>query len=275
MRPADKNGAAAGRHRLDRGDRRRAGPPRARARAHRADERSAHRQPDLDRRQRHPGRVPAGRARGGRARQGRPAGRPARPAPDAAGHHRRRGRARLRRCGVRRARPGPSRRLAPAGRHRRRRLVRAPRQAARPRRLPPRHLGLFPRPRRADAARGALQPLVLAGAARGPPGAGGRDVDRRRGRAQAPPLPPRHDALGRAPHLHPRPARHGRHARRGDRAADGRASCGRSTAPSRSCWRRARRAARSTSTCPSGRSRWATTAASPRSACASGSTATS
>ena len=209
----------AGRHRLDRGHRRRAVAARARARAHRADERPAHRQPDRHRRQRHPGRIPQGRARRGRTRQGRADGPPARPARRAAGHHRRRGCARLRRRGVRRARSGPSRRLAPAGRHRRRRLVRAPRQAARPRRLPARHLGLFPRSRRAHAARGAFQPLVLAGAARGSPGAGGRDVDRRRGPSQAPPLPPRHDALGRAAHLHTRAARHGRRARRRDRAA--------------------------------------------------------
>ena len=95
-----------------------------------------------------------------KARAARPSPRPAR---RAAGHHRRRGCARLRRRGVRRARPGPSRRLAPAGRDRRRRLVRAPRQAARPRRLPARQLGLFPRPRRADAAGAAFQRPVLAG----------------------------------------------------------------------------------------------------------------
>ena len=59
-----------------------------------------------------------------------------------------------------------------------------PRQAARPRRLSPRHLGLFPRPGRADAARGAVERLVLAAAAPGPAGAGGRDVDRRRRRTQ-------------------------------------------------------------------------------------------
>ena len=150
-----------------------------------------------------------------------PLGPAPRPARHAAGHDRRRGRPRLRRRGVRRARPGPSRRLAHPGRHRRRRLVRAARQAARPRRLPPRHLGLFPRPGRAHAARGALQPLVLAGPAAGPAGVGGRNVDRCRRASQAPPLPPRHDPLGRAAHLHPRPARPGRHARRRDRAADG------------------------------------------------------
>ena len=70
-------------------------------------------------------------------------------------------------------------------------------------------------------ARSALQPLVLAGAARGSSGAGGRDADRRAGPPQEPPLPSRHDAIGRTPHLHPRAARHGRHAGRGDRAADG------------------------------------------------------
>ncbi len=89
--------------------------------------------------------------------------------------------------------------LASLCRDRRCELVRATGQAARPRRLPPRHLGLVPRPRRADAARGAVEPLVLSGTARGSPGAGRRDVDRRRRRAQEAPLPPRHDALGRAP----------------------------------------------------------------------------
>ena len=274
MRPADRNGAVAGRHRLDRGDRRRAVAPGARARAHRPDERPAHRQPDRHRRQRHSGRVPAGRARRGRARQGGAAGRSPRPARGAAGHHRRRGRARFRRRGVRRAGPGPSRRLAPAGRDRRRRLVRAPRQAARPRRLPPRQLGLFSRPRRADAARGAVQRLVLAGAARGSPGAGGRDVDRRRGSAQAPPLPPRHDALGGAAHLHTRAARHGRRARRRDRAADGDGdppALRRLPRPAGGA-REARRARPRPARAPGDARR--ATAASPRSACASGSTAT-
>ena len=193
----------------------------------------------------------------------------------AAGHHRRRGCARLRRRGVRRARPGPSRRLAPAGRHRRRRLVRAPRQAARPRRLPPRHLGLFPRSRRADAARGAFQPLVLAGAARGSAGAGGRDVDRRRGSPQAPPLPSRHDALGGAAHLHARAARHRRHTRRRDRAPDGDGdppALRRLQGPAGGA-REARRARPRPAGAPGDARR--ATGASPRSACASGSTATS
>ena len=58
-------------------------------------------------------------------------------------------------------------------------------------------LGLFPRPRRAHAARAHLQRPVLAARGRGPAGARrAHDLLRRRPQAQ-PPLPSRHDALGR------------------------------------------------------------------------------
>ena len=215
---------AAGRHRLDRGGRQRAVAPRQGDRTGRADERPAHDLPHLDRRQRHPRRLSRGSRQGSRGRQGGADGRPARPARSAAGHDRRRGCARLRRRGLRGTRSRPSGRLAPAGRDRRRRLVRAARQAARPSRLPPRHLGLFPRPRRADAARGPVEQLVLAAAAPGPAGAGRRDVDRRRRHAQEAPLPPRHDAFGGTAHLQPPAEGEGRRAGRRARAADGQRS---------------------------------------------------
>jgi hypothetical protein len=50
-------------------------------------------------------------------------------------------------------------------------LVRPARQATRPRRLPPRHFGLLPRPGRSNAARAALEQLVFAAATPGPAGA--------------------------------------------------------------------------------------------------------
>ena len=164
---------------------------------------------------------PEAAVRGGRGRPGGADGRAARPAQAATGHDRRRGCARLRRRGLRRTRSRSSGRLAHAGRDRRRRLVRAARQAARPRRLSPRHLGLFPRPGRADAARGPVEQLVLAAAAPGSAGDGRRDVDRRRRRAQEAPLPPRHDAFGGAAYLQSPAEGEGRHAGRRACAADG------------------------------------------------------
>ena len=90
---------------------------------------------------------------------GGPAARPARAADV---HDRPADRARLRRRDLRRgARRRPGARLGP---HRRRRRARAAGLARRPRGVQARHLGLRARARGADAARGALQPGVLAGA---------------------------------------------------------------------------------------------------------------
>ena len=142
----------------------------------------------------------ARRGRGGIAGQPGRAHRSARPA---IGHDRRQRRPRFRRRGVGRARsrPGQCRRLASRRRDRRRRLVCAPRQRARPRGRAARQFGLFSRPRRADAARGAVERAVLAearGRARLPRG---RSRDRRRRPQAPPPLHARDHALGRAPDL--------------------------------------------------------------------------
>ena len=116
-------------------------------------------QPPGDRLIRHSDRVSGRRARRGR---GGAAGRARPGAPICAscpGHDRRQRRARFRRRGLGRARsrPGQSRRLASRRRDRRCRLVCAARQRARPRGRAARQFGLFPRPRRADAARGACR----------------------------------------------------------------------------------------------------------------------
>ena len=75
-------------------------------------------------------------------------------------------------------------RLHRHGRHRRRRRLRAARLGARPRGAGARQLGLFPRPRRADAAGAHLQrPLLAARRARTAPGARRAHGDRR-GRPQ-------------------------------------------------------------------------------------------
>ncbi len=172
----------------------------------------------------------------------------------AAGHDRRRGCARLRRCGVRRARRRPSRRLAHPRRHRRRRLVRAPRPAARPRRLPPRHLGLLPRPGRADAAGGSSanhwcslvpredRPVLVAEMWIDAEGHLKRHKFHRAMMRSAARL-----TYNRVQ------TRHGRHARRRDRTADGQGRAPALRRLPRLCWRRARSAARSTSICRSGR----------------------
>ena len=76
-----------------------------------------------------------------------------------------------------------------------------PGSRARPRGLGARQLRLFPRPRRADAARGALQRLVQPEARRGSRLPVRRDVDRRRGAEDAPPFRPRADAQRGAAHL--------------------------------------------------------------------------
>ena len=96
----------------------------------------------------------------------------------AAGDDRWRGCEGFRRCGLRRARW--RRRLPPAGRDRRCQSLRAARQRARHRGARARHLGLFPDARAADAADGALEPPVLAGAARGSAVHGRRHARHRR-----------------------------------------------------------------------------------------------
>ena len=81
-------------------------------------------------------------------------------------------------------------------RDRRRRLLRASRHRPRPRGAEARQLGLFPRPRRADAAGADLQRPLLASRGRGPPGPRRpHGLLRRRPQAR-PSLPSRHDALG-------------------------------------------------------------------------------
>ena len=68
--------------------------------------------------------------------------------------------------------------------------------AARPRGARSRQFGLFPRPRRADAAGAHLQRSLLAAPARGPAGARRADGHRRRWPQALAQLPSRHDALG-------------------------------------------------------------------------------
>ena len=98
--------------------------------------------------------------------------------------------------------PTPIRRTRAAGtcrRHRRRRLLCAARRRARPRGARARQLGLFPRPRRADAAGGAVQRSVLAAAAArtAPAWPSHLWIDARRQQAP-PPFRARHHALGGA-----------------------------------------------------------------------------
>ena len=94
-----------------------------------------------------------------------------------------------------RARPGRT----PGGVHRHRRdrrcqLVCAARHGARSRGAEARQFGLFPRPRRADAARANLQRSLLAARRRGPPCPCGAHVVRRRRAQVEHSLPPHHDA---------------------------------------------------------------------------------
>ena len=113
-----------------------------------------------------------------------------------------------------------------------------------------RQFGLFPRPRRADAARAHLQRPVLAQGQRGSAGARGADDPRRR-RPQAPPhVPSRDDALGGQALLRAGAGGDRRQARRDDRAAAQRPRSNRSTPPIAPSSSSAPSAIRSISTCP-------------------------
>ncbi len=95
-----------------------------------------------------------------------------------------------------RLRSRQSRRLHRHRRHRRRRRLVRPGIAARPRGAGARQFGLFPRPRRADAAGAHLQRSLLAAPGEDRPALAVR-MRHRRGRPQARPrIPSRHDALG-------------------------------------------------------------------------------
>ena len=143
--------------------------------------------------------VLAGRPAPGRGRPPGGTGRgPPGSARSAAGHDRRRRRARLRRCRLCDARGCG---LAPGGRDRRRRALCAAGRCARPRGARARQLGLFSRPRAADAARGALERPVLAAAGRGSRLPGGASVARCERPGAPPPLRARADALEGAAYL--------------------------------------------------------------------------
>ena len=106
-----------------------------------------------------------------------------------------------------------------------------------------RHLGLFPDSRATDAADGAVEPSVLARAARGPAVHGrGHAASPGAVRSSSSALLSGGDALGGAPHLHARRtrrcslacrrrARRSASAARGAAAAGGRLSCARGRAP--------------------------------------------
>ena len=164
---------------------------------------------------------------------------------------RRRRRTRFRRRRVLRA---AGRRLAAARRDRRREPLRARRLAARPRGARARDVGVLPRPRRADAARGAIEWPVLAESTRRPAVLGLRDagVAQRRGDALA--LLRRRDAFRGASDLHRgrEPAGCGAAARPARRAQAGAAALERRLRSVRELC--ANSAARSTSICPRRRS---------------------
>ncbi len=89
---------------------------------------------------------------------------------------------------------------AAVGAHRRRVRLRAPRRRDRHRGLPPRHQHLRAGRGGADAARGAVQPRLLAAARRGQAGRDGGDRHRRH-RGPAGGVQPHDDPLGQAAHL--------------------------------------------------------------------------
>jgi exoribonuclease R len=89
----------------------------------------------------------------------------------------------------------------PHRRDRRCRLVCPAKRCPRPRSREPRQFRLLPRSRRADAARGAVERVVLAQAGRRPRLHGGASLVRRPRPCPSPSLRPGADALGRAAHL--------------------------------------------------------------------------
>ena len=89
-----------------------------------------------------------------------------------------------------------------ARRDRRREPLRAPRLAARPRGARARNVGLLPRSRRADAARGAVERALLAESARRPVVLGLRDAGVARGRGDALAFLRCRDALRSTPDVH-------------------------------------------------------------------------
>ena len=152
-----------------------------------------------------------------------------------------------------------------------------PGSAARRRSARARHLGVFPEPRAADAARGAVERPVLAEAGRRPPVPLLRAARRRRRPHHALALLRGRDALGRAAHL----PRRGRIPREAGREATRRASracasgCWRCTASTSRSSARAPAAVRSSSTRPNSSSsstsrarsrRWSSTRATMRTA---------
>ena len=117
-----------------------------------------------------------------------------------------------------------------------------------------RQLGVFPGPRRADAAGAHLQRSVLAAPARGPRGARGAD-DHRQGRPQAiAHLPSRADEVGGQAQLPAGPGRDRRRARRGHRPPARYRAAPALRRLRRTEARPRRRAGRWTWICPSGRS---------------------
>ena len=191
-------------------------------------------------------------------------GRPRRLATTAADHHRsgRRQRPRRRRpCRARRRRGEPGR-LHRHGRDRRRCALRHARQRARSRSAGARQLGLFPRPRRADAARAHLQRSLLAAPARGSRRARRPHGDRRRRAQTLAHLPSHSDALGRQARLHAGAGRDRRHSPTTSPAPCSNRSSSRFRPPTRRSRKRAISASRSTSICPSARSSSSPTAAS-------------
>ena len=121
----------------------------------------------------------------------------------------------------------------------------------------PRQFLLLPRPRRADAAGGAVERLVQPAPRRGSRLPVRRNARRCRRAQNRPSLRPRPDAQRRPPHL--RAGAGGARRRRRSRPA----AAAPSMPPSAPCWPPATPAARSTSTCPSARSCWTTPGGSP------------
>ncbi len=150
-------------------------------------------------------------------------------------------------------------------RHRRRRPLRAGRDATRQGSAVARELGLFSRPRRADAAGEDLERSLLAARRRGPALPRGAHDLRSAGPQAQPYVPARHDALGRQAQL---PGGAGGHRRAPERQSQAAHGARAQTAVGRlrlSLAAPAMHADRSTSICPSARSSSTRRAASPAS----------